>query len=67
VKGQEKLFKFTLSLRRAPYEIGEEIRGRLLKILVTQRKKNGRTCALLRYEAFIRSTTFSPYLLQTQS
>jgi hypothetical protein len=56
---QEKLFKFTLHLVRAPYEIGEEIRGRLLKILVIQHKKNGRTCAPLRLEALI----FSPPIL----
>jgi len=32
-------------MMRAPYEIGEEIRGRLLKILQTKRNKMGRKSA----------------------
>jgi hypothetical protein len=32
-------------MMRAPYEIGEEIRGRLLKILQIKRNKTGRKSA----------------------
>jgi len=59
---QEKLFKFTVHLVRAPYEIGEEIRGRLLKILVIQRKKK-RSIALHPLPILlIYSTIFSLHL-----
>jgi hypothetical protein len=39
---QRKKHKFTVQMMRAPYEIGEEIRGMLLKILQTKRNKMGR-------------------------
>ena len=35
-----KKFRFTLSFGRAPYKIGEEIRGRLLKISYALPKRN---------------------------
>jgi len=38
---QEKLFKFTVQMMRAPYKIGEEIRGMLLKIFYRYTQKNG--------------------------
>jgi len=42
---QRKKHKFMVQMMRAPYEIGEEIRGRLLKILQTKRNKMGRKSA----------------------
>jgi hypothetical protein len=42
---QRKKHKFTVQMMRAPYEIGEEIRGMLCKILQTKRNKMGRKSA----------------------
>lgn len=40
--GKEKNLNLCCPLRRAPYEIGEEIRGILRKILQTKHNKMGR-------------------------
>jgi hypothetical protein len=64
---QRKKLKFTVQMMRAPYEIGEEIRGRLLKILQIKRNKTGRKSAPM-LTSYTEpgpnySTIFSLYLL----